>query len=100
MFPWCEQARQLVGPGILEHSRLWRRLATAAARVLDFLRRGSHAGGVEEGTMEVLYPHCAGLDVHKDTVVACVRHMATGSVEREVRTFKTTTRICSPCRTG
>jgi transposase len=42
--------------------------------------------------MEVLYPHCAGLDVHKDTVVACVRHMLNGSVEREVRTFKTTTK--------
>jgi transposase len=41
--------------------------------------------------MEVLYPHCAGLDVHKDTVVACVRHMANGLVRREVRTFKTTT---------
>ena len=41
--------------------------------------------------MEVLYPHCAGLDVHKDTVVACVRHMADGEVKREVRTFKTTT---------
>jgi transposase len=42
--------------------------------------------------MEVLYPHCAGLDVHKDTVVACVRHMTNGSVKREVRTFKTTTK--------
>jgi transposase len=42
--------------------------------------------------MEVLYPHCAGLDVHKDTVVACVRHMADGVVRREVRTFKTTTK--------
>ena len=42
--------------------------------------------------MQVLYPHCAGLDVHKDTVVACVRHMANGSVKREVRTFKTTTK--------
>jgi transposase len=42
--------------------------------------------------MEVLYPNCAGLDVHKDTVVACVRHMVNGSLEREVRTFKTTTR--------
>ena len=41
--------------------------------------------------MEVLYPHCAGLDVHKDTVVACVRHMSDGVVMREVRTFKTTT---------
>ena len=37
--------------------------------------------------MEVLYPDCAGLDVHKDTVVACVRHMANISVKREVRTF-------------
>jgi transposase len=42
--------------------------------------------------MEVLYRNCAGLDVHKDTVVACVRHMVNGSVEREVRTFRTTTR--------
>ena len=41
--------------------------------------------------MEVLYPHCAGLDVHKETVVACVRHMRDGTVKREVRTFKTTT---------
>src|SRR6516225_4274347 len=42
--------------------------------------------------MEVLYPHCAGLDVHKDTVVVCVRHMVNGTVSREVRTFKTTTK--------
>ena len=42
--------------------------------------------------MEVLYPHCAGLDVHKGTVVACVRHMANGEVRHEVRTFKTTTK--------
>jgi transposase len=42
--------------------------------------------------MEVLYPHCAGLDVHKDTVVACQRHMANGTVKREVRTFGTTTK--------
>ena len=42
--------------------------------------------------MEVLYPHCAGLDVHKDTVTACVRHMVDGVVNREVRTFDTTTK--------
>ncbi len=41
--------------------------------------------------MEVLHPHCAGLDVHKDSVVACVRHMMEGAVKREVKTFKTTT---------
>ncbi len=42
--------------------------------------------------MEVLYAHCAGLDVHKDTVVACIRHMHEATVKREVRTFKTMTR--------
>jgi transposase len=40
--------------------------------------------------MEVLYPRCAGLDVHKDTVVACVRRVSTPQ-RREVRTFGTTT---------
>src|SRR5512143_3185784 len=54
---------------------------------------GSQAGGTTAGgSMEVLYPHCAGLDVHKVTVVACVRHTANGTVRREVRTFKTTTK--------
>ncbi len=41
--------------------------------------------------MQVLYPRCAGLDVHKDTVVASAR-LATGrEVVVEVRTFPTTT---------
>ena len=39
----------------------------------------------------MLYPRCAGLDGHKDTVVACVRHVTDGEVTREVRTFKTMT---------
>jgi len=41
--------------------------------------------------MEVVHPICAGLDVHKETVVACVRHMSGGKVKTEVRTFATTT---------
>src|SRR4051812_18176742 len=41
--------------------------------------------------MEVLYPRCAGLDVHEATVVAAVRLVAGGKVAREVRTFATTT---------
>lgn len=41
--------------------------------------------------MEVLYPRCAGLDVHKETVVACVRCVSAPTVS-EVRTFGTTTR--------
>jgi transposase len=42
--------------------------------------------------MEVLYPRCAGLDVPKDMVVACLRVTANGTVGREVRTVATTTR--------
>jgi transposase len=41
--------------------------------------------------MEVLYPRSAGLDVHKETVVACVRRAEGQHVERETRTFATTT---------
>ena len=41
--------------------------------------------------MEVLHACCCGLDVHKDTVVACVRRTAGGAVDEEVRTFATTT---------
>jgi transposase len=41
--------------------------------------------------MEVLYPICAGLDVHKDTVVACVRYMSQGKVSTQVRCFQSTT---------
>jgi hypothetical protein len=41
--------------------------------------------------MQVLYARCAGLDVHKDTVVAAVRLADNGEVQTEVRTFDTTT---------
>jgi transposase len=41
--------------------------------------------------MDVLYERVAGLDVHTDTVVACVRIMADGTAKRECRTFSTTT---------
>jgi transposase len=51
-----------------------------------------HAGGATgEEVMEVMYPRCAGLDVHKETVVACVRIVESGEVSRSVRTFATTT---------
>jgi transposase len=41
--------------------------------------------------MEVLHPRCAGLDVPKDSVVACGRLAEGGRVERHVETFATTT---------
>jgi transposase len=42
--------------------------------------------------MDVIIKRCAGLDVHKRTVVACVRIVRDGEVLREVRTFGTTTK--------
>jgi transposase len=42
--------------------------------------------------MEVLHPICAGLDVHKKTVVACVRVSEGGKATHETRTFDTKTR--------
>ena len=41
--------------------------------------------------MDLLYQRCCGLDVHKDTVVACLRLASNGDATTEVRTFKTTT---------
>ena len=41
--------------------------------------------------MEVIYSRCAGLDVHKESVVACVRLVVAGKITHEVRTFETTT---------
>ena len=41
--------------------------------------------------MQVLYPRCCALDVHKLTVVACLRIAEDSKVTTEVRTFDTTT---------
>jgi len=42
--------------------------------------------------MDVLYPRCAGLDIHAQTVVGCVRIATGAAVRREHRTVATTTR--------
>src|ERR671912_1428378 len=41
--------------------------------------------------MAILYARCAGLDIHQDTIVACVRLAEAGGVVRWVETFATTT---------
>src|SRR3954447_17162178 len=91
--PWCARARFLVGPGTLRAPPLVPRPACRpGARFPDFPDGGpAPAARREEGAMEVLYPRCAGLDVHEATVVAAVRLVAGGKVAREVRTFATTT---------
>lgn len=43
--------------------------------------------------MEVIHPCCAGIDVHKETAVVCIRRSQPGDEAHEqVRTFATTTR--------
>jgi len=42
--------------------------------------------------MEVLYPRCAGLDVHQASVVACIRIAKGARASHEIRTFETTTK--------
>jgi transposase len=44
--------------------------------------------------MDILIRCCAGLDVHKKTVVVCLRRLPSGrkrKIESEVRTFGTST---------
>jgi transposase len=41
--------------------------------------------------MELLYSRCAGLDVHKQTVVACARIVCDGELVKDIETFGTTT---------
>src|SRR4051794_14001252 len=42
--------------------------------------------------MEMLYPRCCGLDVHKDLVVACVRITQGEEITRQMGRFGTSTR--------
>lgn len=42
--------------------------------------------------MEIMHELCTGLDVHKDTVVACVRKIRGREIHRETRTFGTDTK--------
>src|SRR5687767_1591454 len=42
--------------------------------------------------MDVLYKSCCGLDVHKETVAACILIWEAGRVRKDKRIFGTTTR--------
>jgi transposase len=61
----------------------------AGTRFLAFIDVGSELA--QEELMDLLYAHCAGLDVHRDTVVACIRVQAEARPLHEVRTFGTMT---------
>ena len=41
--------------------------------------------------MQVIHQRCAGLDVHKETVVACIRIAADATPVQHLQSFATTT---------
>ena len=65
--------------------------------ILEHVRKSSKNEGftpsapMRERGMKTLHKRCAGLDVHKVEVVACLRCVSKHKVEREVRRFPTTT---------
>jgi hypothetical protein len=61
------------------------------ARFLDFFSEGFHASDIRRSNGSSLST-LRRTGVHKDSVVACVRHMAQGKVTTIVKTFNTTTR--------
>jgi hypothetical protein len=72
--------RAVIGPG---------------ARFLEFLLTEPRADDApqKEEEMELLHRRCCGLDVHKETVVACLRLVSDGKVTTEVRAFQTFTAL-------
>jgi len=66
----------------------------AGARCLDFFFDEVPTPAVNlcrRVAMEIMHERVAGLDVHKEMVVACVRLLEGGKVSRECRRFDTTT---------
>src|ERR671921_2839962 len=86
------RARVLVGPGA---PRAPRTVARPEGRSTHPRLRSSGAPRRRrpdrEAIMDILYMRCAGLDIHRDTIVACVRLAEAGGVVRLVETFATTT---------
>jgi hypothetical protein len=59
--------------------------------IMRSLRAARHDRIARRREMETLYERAAGLDVHKDTVVACVRTIEGREVNEELAEFGTTT---------
>src|SRR5262249_9238703 len=67
------------------------------ARLLDF-HDVDPSPARRRRSMEVLHPRAAGLDVHKDTVVACVRVHQAAAAQQNVETFGTSTKALRALR--
>ena len=90
---WCGEPAEQVDPDIATNPRLlppfvgehaWQPVASS-----DVPRSRAAPG---DWAVETIYTCCAGLDVHKKTVMACVRRIdAAGGLSESVRTFATMT---------
>src|SRR5436853_2399437 len=58
--------------GAWRHNELLPPSMTVSTRRRLSIQKASSGGGPEGGSMQVVYTRCAGLDVHKKTVSACI----------------------------
>src|SRR5438477_158986 len=87
---WCSEPAPEHDPGQRQAPVTAAR--SARRRILDGRWPPSPTPSCRRGRMDVLYERCAGLDVHKKTVVACVLSPGEGAEpRRETRTFSTMT---------
>ena len=83
-----------------DRDRFWCPVLFASSTRSRIITSTDPLPGPEEDLMEVIIPRCAGLDVHKKTVMACVRLQGpAGAITQEIRTFGTTTRELEQLRT-
>src|SRR5277367_4130526 len=89
-------------PGFLEYLRLSpRAFIGPGARLLEFLFTGPHADdATQEEEMELLHRRCCGLDVHKETVVACLRLYPTARSRPKFVPSNRPRRSFCACRSG
>jgi hypothetical protein len=81
--PRCIEAPFFVAPGNGEHA--WQCLERTCSVTVAFQRK--------EAMMQAIIERCCGLDVHQETVVACLLVGAPGAhPNKEVRTLRTVTR--------
>ena len=81
--PRCVEVPFFVAPGNGEHA--WQCLERTCGVTVAF--RG------KEAVMQAIIERCCGLDVHQETLVACLLVGAPGTrPKKEVRTFRTVTR--------
>ena len=95
LIAWCRRARDGVGPGRREAPRSGPsapcprgRLHTPPASA----RHRSPGGLTVDTSLSVVLPICCGIDVHKNTLTACLLTTgASGKPVQDVRTFRTVT---------